>query len=93
MSGLGNKLNFMFNKISVPKMSMVYWLKVPEFVDAILEMYEGQKVIDDATVHEVMVRVYDQTIAYKGTDRAKDYNYAKMRQGIKHLSEVLHLNS
>lgn len=85
------KLSFMFNKISVPKMSMVYWLKVPEFVDAIFNLYDNGKTIDDKVVYDVMTSIYDEVLPYKGTERTVEYNFSKMRQGIARLREKLNI--
>ena len=73
---LSDRLNFMYNKISIPKMSMVYWMKVPEFVAEMLERFERGDTIDDQSVYPVMKKVYEHALGEKGTKRAEVYNYA-----------------
>lgn len=85
------KLNFMYAKISVPKMVMHYWMMVPEFVASVLELYDAKQTIDNRSVYDIMVRVYNEAIVDKGTKRTEGYNFAKMRRGIRGLEEVLQL--
>lgn len=84
-----NRLNFLYNKISVPKMAMVYWLQVPEFASAISAKVLNGDTVDDKVVYDIMVPIYESALKVRGTDVAKCYNYAKLRQGIKRLGEAL----
>lgn len=84
-----SQLSFLYNKLSMPKMSLVYWLKVPEFVDAIFGMLQRSEVIDDSTVYPILVRLYEALEPLKGTPKTEGFSFAKMRQGIKKLHEAL----
>lgn len=84
-----SKLNFLYNKISIPKMAMVYWLQVPEFVSAITAKVSNGETIDDRVVYDIMIPIYESALKAKGTEAERGYNYAKLRQGIKRLGEVV----
>ena len=84
-----SRLSFLYNKISIPKMAMLYWLKVPAFVSAMNDLVDRGKDINDKTVYGIMLPIYEDVLRFKGTDAGKVFNYAKLRQGVKHLKEAI----
>lgn len=89
MNTPNNKLLFLFNKINIPKMSMLYWLCVPEFEQAMLKLVNEGKSINNRVVYENMTEIYNNLLPYKGTEKATNCNFCQMRRGINQLSKVL----
>lgn len=83
-----SRLNFMYKKISIPKMAMVYWMQVPEFVSAVNDLVDRRQDVNDKAVYEVMLPIYEDVLRLKGTDAGKVFNYAQLRRGIKRLEEA-----
>lgn len=84
-----SRLNFMYKKISIPKMAMAYWMQVPEFVSAMNDLVDRREDISDKAVYDVMLPIYEDVLRFKGTDAGKAFNYAQLRRGVKRLEEAL----
>lgn len=83
-------LNFMVNKISVPRMVMTYWLSLPEFVEVINKCISERKEIDDELVYEVVKGIYFPKALMRENDNSdKLFNYKTARRGLNELSEKL----
>lgn len=89
MNTPNSKLLFLFNKIDIPKMSMLYWLCVPEFEQAMLNLVNEGKSIDNRVVYENMTEIYNNLLPYRGTEKATNCNFCQMRRGINKLSKAL----
>ena len=81
-------LNFMVNKISVPKMVMTYWLSLPEFVEIISKCINEHKEIDDKLVYGITKEIYFQKALMRENGNSdKLFNYKTARRGLNGLSE------
>ena len=76
----------------MPKTCMSFWLEVPEFTTAMLEVRDSGRPIDDRLVYDIMVDIYNKGLEDKEGNRARGYNFKKMRQGINHLKRALGLD-
>lgn len=84
------RLNFMFKKISVSKMSLVYWLTLPEFEAEMLARLDNKEAIDNRVVCESMKRIYAKWEHLRDNSNEKpDFNYSLARRGIHQIEKAM----
>lgn len=87
---VNHRLNFMFKKISVSKMSLVYWLTLPEFEAEMLAKLDNKEAIDDRVVCESMKRIYAKWERLRDNSNEKpDFNYSLARRGINQIEKSI----
>lgn len=89
-TNMNPRLNFMLKKISISKISLVYWLKLPEFEAEMISRLDNQETIDDQVVCETMKRIYAKWERLREDSNEKpDFNYSLARRGIHQVEKVL----
>jgi len=89
-SAVNPRLNFMFKKISVSRMSLVYWLTIPEFEAEMIYRLDNGETIDDLVVCEVMKRIYAKWDRLREVSSEKpDFNYSLARRGIHQIEKAI----
>lgn len=87
---VNHRLNFMFKKISVSKMSLVYWLTLPEFEAEMLTRLDNKEPIDNQVVYESMKRIYAKWESLRKDSNIKpDFNYSLARRGINQIEKSI----
>lgn len=89
-SVVDQRLNFMFKKISISKMSLVYWLSIPEFEAEMLARLNNKEPIDNQVVCESMRCIYEKWEHLRGNSSIKpDFNYSLARRGIHQIEKAM----
>lgn len=83
------QLQFMYNKISVPKMALSYWMTIPEFVEEMLRMLSNSETIDNKSVYLVMDGLYRDMERYRKTPKGQHINYRLARSAVNALKREL----
>lgn len=87
---VNQRLNFMFKKISVSKMSLAYWLTLPEFEAEMLARLNGKETINNQVVCESMKRIYAKWKQLRDNSNEKpDFNYSLARRGIHQIEKAM----
>lgn len=81
------QLDFLYNRISMPRVCMAAWLRVPEFVEKIRSLETGGVNITDAVVLEVARPILSVKIADKRDNR--DLRLQTLKRGIRRLQDSL----
>ncbi len=84
---LSGKLRFLFKKTSMSKYELVEWLKVPEFVDTMLDMVAKSQPIDNSTMLPIMEKIY---LRLSFEPPLSGVNYYNLRRGINRIIKVLY---
>lgn len=72
-----------------PKISLSYWLQVPEFLEELRVLRKNNVLIDDTTIFPIMQRIYFD----KKNNRDDSLHYGLMRISLRKISEKLFGNS
>lgn len=87
---IDRRLGFMYRKISMSKVSLHYWLTIPEFHDEMLNMFCEGLTIDNASVYDVAKRIYLKWERKRDRSSVKpDFNYCLARRGIRRLENIM----
>ena len=84
------RLDFMYNKISLPHILLSQWMKVPEFVDCMLDKVSKSETIDNSTVLPVMKTIYRQLEEEVLSGHPRDLSYGSLRTGINMITRKLY---
>ena len=85
-------LDFMYDKIAVPKMTMVYWLSIPEFSNAIYKHISNNETINNKLVYGIIKDIYfpHKKIKDELGSKADDFDHYRTKKGLKSLSKLIH---
>ena len=83
----GNNLDFLYNRISMPRVCMAAWLRVPEFVEKIEKLDSDGIKITDAVVLEVARPILSEKML--GRKDNQDLRLPTLKRGLKHLQNNL----
>ncbi len=83
------KLGFLYGKIDVPTIAMTEWMKIPDFVQDMLDKVSKSETIDDWVVYKSMDEIYWGLEQRKEQDRDKHINYRLLRRAITCLKRVV----
>lgn len=82
-----SRLGFLFNKISMPPKSIVTWLTVPEFVDAVNSLVDRRIEVTNDNVFIICQKI--MTGKFSDKEIRKQYFYSKIRSGYNHLKRAV----
>lgn len=87
MNASDSRLNFLYNRISMPRVCVAAWLHVPEFVEEIIALDADGTFITDAVVLEVC----DKLMAgkFQNKEIRKDFYFGALKRGVNHLRRSL----
>lgn len=82
-----SRLDFLYKRISMPRICLAAWLHVPEFVEEITALDSSGIFITDAVVLEVC----DKLMAgkFQNKEIRKDFYFGALKRGINHLKRAL----
>lgn len=82
-----SKLDFLYNRISMPRTCMAAWLHVPEFVEELISLDSEGVLITDTIVLEVC----DKLMVDKFQDKRnrEGFYFKALKQGINHVRRAL----
>ena len=58
LSGNSHGIGFLYKKIDAPRLSLTYWIDIPEFVDAITNLLDEGHTIGNNEVFQIMKDIY-----------------------------------
>ena len=79
------KLLFLYNKIDIPAIAMHEWMKVPEFVQDMLDKVSKSETIDNWTVYKSMEEIYWGLERQKESGNSADVSYRLLRRSMTRL--------
>lgn len=82
-----SQLDFLYNRISMPRVCMAAWLRVPEFFEKIRDLDSNGIKITDAIVLEVAQPILSEKILDRKNNR--DLRLPTLKRGLKHLQNNL----
>ncbi len=80
-----NHLDFLYNRISMPRVCIAAWLRVPEFVERIRSLDSEGVVITDAVFLKVAEPILNEKLLNKKLNR--DLRLPTLKRGLNHLSK------
>ena len=84
------KPGFIFENVSMPRIAMYEWLKVPEFVSAMLDkVFASEPLTDEAVLPDILA-IYKKLESEEETSPRAGLQYNLLRMGANHLIKVLH---
>lgn len=84
-------LNFLYNKIAVPKMTMVYWLSLPEFSSEVSKHVAKNNTINDKLIYSIIKDIYFPHKKKRDEfgSSADDFDHHRTRKGLRCLSKQI----
>lgn len=83
------EFGFLYRTSASPKISLSYWLQVPEFLEELRVLRGNNMSIEDATIFPIMQRIYFD----KKNNGDNSFHYGLMRSSLRKISEKLFGNS
>ena len=78
-----SRMNFMYNRISMPRACLASWLHLPEFIDAINSLLDRRIRITNKEVFDICEKIMNEK-EFDDEARMK-YYYSRLKRGLNHL--------
>ena len=91
-TNIPNRIGFLFKTSDAPKVSLAYWVTVPEFVEEISNAINNGISINDEYIFNVMKRIYAQKDELRKQGTGVDFSFRLSRRSLRILSEKIYGN-
>ena len=82
-----HRLDFLYSRISMPRVCLAAWAHVPEFAEEIIALDSSGTFITDAVVLEVCDKLMAEK--FQNKEIRKDFYFGALKRGINHLRRTL----
>ena len=82
-----SRLDFLYNRISMPRICMAAWIHVPEFAEELIALDSNGTFITDVIVLEVCEKL--MAGKFQNKEIRKDYYFGALKRGVNHLKNAI----
>lgn len=84
-----SRFRFVIKKLSAHESMMAYWLEIPEFIDALVELDEQGISIENETVLPHMKKICENRVHESRQDGGRPFCYGIAHRAIKQIEKAV----